>query len=106
MQRGEKTFHPATGKTRNIRLDESRVRELKASIEFGASCDVESTGNFKNQYPTFYCFFALREKQRNDARLRILMGLNRADTRWRSWVVHCATSRRVAGSSHWNFSLT
>ena len=31
-------------------------------------------------------------------------------TRWRSWLKHCATSRKFAGSIpdgyHWNFSLT
>jgi hypothetical protein len=32
------------------------------------------------------------------------------DTRWRSWLRHCATSRKITGfvlqSCHWNFSLT
>jgi len=49
MHQGEKSFHPATGKTRNRRLDENGVRELKPSIEFGASCDVVSTGNFNKE---------------------------------------------------------
>jgi hypothetical protein len=39
---------------------------------------------------------------------------NNGDTRWRSWLRHCATSQKVAGSGrgfdsrwfHWNFSLT
>jgi len=26
--------------------------------------------------------------------------------RWRRWLRHCATSRKVAGSIYWNFSLT
>jgi hypothetical protein len=43
--RGGKTFHPVTGKTRNRRLDEKGARESKPSIEFGAICDVISTGN-------------------------------------------------------------
>ena len=28
------------------------------------------------------------------------------DTRLRSWLLYCATSRKVAGSIHWNFSFT
>jgi len=56
MHQGEKTFHPATGKTRNRRLYEKGVRELKPSVEFGASCDVVSTGNFNKEYSTLiYC---------------------------------------------------
>jgi hypothetical protein len=56
MHKGEKTFHPVTGKTRNRRLDEKAVRELKPSIEFGTRCDVVSTGNFNNEYSTLiYC---------------------------------------------------
>jgi len=56
MYQGEKSFHPATGKTRNRRLDEKGVRELKPSIEFGASCDVVSTGNFNKECSTLiYC---------------------------------------------------
>ena len=27
-------------------------------------------------------------------------------TRWRSWLRYCATSRKVAGSIHWNFSFS
>ena len=51
-----KTFHPATGKTRNRSLNEKGVRELNPSIEFGASCDVVSTGNFNKEYSTLiYC---------------------------------------------------
>ena len=56
MHQGEETFHPATEKTRNRRLDEKGVRELKPSIEFGASCDVVSTRNFTKKYSTLiYC---------------------------------------------------
>jgi hypothetical protein len=59
----EKTFHPATGKTRNRRLDKSGGRELKPSIDFGASCDVVSTGNSKNEYSTIYSFINLRKNK-------------------------------------------
>jgi hypothetical protein len=56
MHQGEKPFHPVTGKTRNRRLDEKAVRELKPSIEFGTRCDVVSTGNFNREYSTLiYC---------------------------------------------------
>jgi hypothetical protein len=50
MHQGEKTFHPATTKTRNRWLDWRGDRESKSSIEFGASCDVIFTGNLKKEY--------------------------------------------------------